>query len=150
MTQKNIAIPWICGSIRNVEMDTHARQCAALQIGAITIAAKKKGKFSEPRHNSDKELEQVFQQATEQANNPSPQGLQYDALDEDEPDDLPVASNPDKRKKILIITIVVAAVLLIAAAGVGTWWYLDYTEDDGLIYQNLYAFDINLGGMTPE
>ncbi len=48
-----------------------------------------------------------------------------------------------------ILFSILAAVILLAI-GIGTWWYLDYTKDDGLIYSNVYAFHVNLGGMTPE
>ena len=50
----------------------------------------------------------------------------------------------------MIITISVAVAVLLAAIGIGTYFYLDATKDDGLIYSNVYAQDLNLGGMTPE
>lgn len=50
----------------------------------------------------------------------------------------------------MIISISVAVAVLLAAIGIGTYFYLDATKDDGLIYSNVYAQDLNLGGMTPE
>ena len=44
----------------------------------------------------------------------------------------------------------VLLVVLIAAIVLGTWWFFQYTEDDGLIYPNVSAFGVDLGGMTPE
>ena len=46
------------------------------------------------------------------------------------------------------LTAVLVALLVALAAG--TWWFFDYTKDDGLIYPNVYAFGQNLGGQTPE
>ena len=46
------------------------------------------------------------------------------------------------------LTAVLVALLVALAAG--TWWFFDYTKDDGLIYPNVYAFGHNLGGQTPE
>ena len=44
----------------------------------------------------------------------------------------------------------VLLVVLIAAIVLGTWWFFQYTEDDGLIYPIVSAFGVDLGGMTPE
>ena len=44
----------------------------------------------------------------------------------------------------------VLLLVLIAAIVLGTWWFFQYTEDDGLIYPNVSAFGVDLGGMTPE
>ena len=44
---------------------------------------------------------------------------------------------------------ILLTVLLFAIIG-GTWWFFDYTKDDGLIYPNVYAFGVDLGGKTPE
>ena len=44
----------------------------------------------------------------------------------------------------------VLLVVLIAAIVLGTWWFFQYTKDDGLIYPNVSAFGVDLGGMTPE
>lgn len=64
------------------------------------------------------------------------------------------AKNPSrmdpKQKKIIIISVSIVVIAAILAIAIGTFWYLDYTRDDGLIYSNVYAFGINLGGMTPE
>ena len=55
-----------------------------------------------------------------------------------------------KQKKIIGICAGVVAGVLLLAAGIGTWWFLDYTKDDGRIYNNVYAYGIDLSGMTPE
>lgn len=60
------------------------------------------------------------------------------------------AATAKRKKKIRTIVICVIAALLLIAIGVGVWSYLDATKDDGLIYSNVYAAGINLGGMTPE
>ncbi len=44
---------------------------------------------------------------------------------------------------------VLLTVLLAAIIG-GIWWFFDYTKDDGLIYPNVFAFGVDLGGLTPE
>ena len=44
----------------------------------------------------------------------------------------------------------ILALVLAAAIGLGVWWFLDYTRDDGLIYPNVTVYGVNLGGMTPE
>lgn len=50
----------------------------------------------------------------------------------------------------MIISLSLVAVLLLTAVGLGTYFYLDATKDDGLIYSNVYVQELNLGGMTPE
>ena len=47
-----------------------------------------------------------------------------------------------------ILTFLLVA-LIVAAIG-GTWWFLDYTKDDGCIYPNVFAMGLDLSGMTPE
>ncbi len=47
-----------------------------------------------------------------------------------------------------ILTVILLVMLVGIAAGI--WWFLDYTEDDGLIYPNVHALGLDLGGMTPE
>ena len=54
--------------------------------------------------------------------------------------------NPRKPGRVLVI---VALILAAAIAG-GVWWFFDYTKDDGLIYPNVYAFGVDLSGLTPE
>ena len=44
----------------------------------------------------------------------------------------------------------VLALVLALLIGGGTWWFFAYTKDDGLIYPNVYAFGLDLGGKTPE
>ena len=59
--------------------------------------------------------------------------------------------NADARRSFVSGTVlsVLLAVLIITIIG-GTWWFFDYTKDDGLIYPNVYAFGIDLSGLTPE
>ena len=90
----------------------------------------------------------MFRQATEAANNPTSHSEYRDTEEA-----APAAASAEaqaKRKKVMVISLSVVAVVLAIAIGLGTWFYLDYTEDDGLIYANVYACGINLGGMTPE
>ena len=47
------------------------------------------------------------------------------------------------------IMTVLLAVLVVTLLG-GTWWFFEYTKDDGLIYPNVYALNVSLGGLTPE
>ena len=44
----------------------------------------------------------------------------------------------------------VALLVMILSIVAGIWWFLDYTEDDGRIYPNVYALGVDLGGKTPE
>ena len=90
----------------------------------------------------------MFRKATEAANAPASTEVKYTPSEARQAD---FSTKPQsKHKKIMIISISVVALMLVLAIGLGTWWYLNYTEDDGLIYNNVYAYDINLGGMTPE
>ena len=41
-------------------------------------------------------------------------------------------------------------VALVAAIIGSVWWFFAYTKDDGLIYPNVFVFDTDLGGKTPE
>lgn len=119
-----------------------------MQIGAITIS--KKGKFAQPRHREEAELEEAFEQVTAAANSNSTSVNQYVTVQQSvELDDAPLAPS-QKQKKIRTIAICTVVVVLLLAIGIGTFFYLDYTKDDGLIYSNVYALGINLGGMTPE
>lgn len=45
----------------------------------------------------------------------------------------------------MILSLVLALLI-----GGGTWWFFAYTKDDGLIYPNVSAFGVDLGGKTPE
>ena len=56
-------------------------------------------------------------------------------------------NSKDRRTFNRVMTLSLALVLLI---GAGIWWFFDYTKDDGLIYPNVFAFGIDLGGKTPE
>ncbi len=99
------------------------------------------------------ELEQAFQEAAAQANHepqPEPEiSSQPPQQDVAEPE-TPVGDDSAKQKKIRIIALSCALAVLLCALGVGVFYYLDYTKDDGLIYSNVYALGINLEGMTPE
>ena len=116
--------------------------------------SKKKGRFEQPRRKPTDELEMAFQQVTAAANAPK--------ISRASKNDTPQKPNPPSRKpsqgspntarnrKIIIICACSVLAVLLLAVGLGTWWYLDTTEDDGLIYSNVYALDIDLGGMTPD
>lgn len=104
------------------------------EIGEIII---KKGKFEQPRKVSTAEervrLEQEFRRMTgeEQVG--------------EEPNDEPAHSG-NWKKKLLIALSAFLTVLLIGT-GVFLWMY---SRDDGLIFDNVYVMDVNLGGMTQE
>ena len=53
-----------------------------------------------------------------------------------------------KKKTIIAVCVIAALILVFSAAGIGYYYYL--TTDDGLIYDNVYVGNINLGGLTPE
>ena len=74
------------------------------------------------------ELEQLYQDSVDAANPPS----------------------PDNHKKIRTTSLTIVALVLVLAIGLGTWWFFDYTKDDGLIYPNVFVYGVDLGGMTPE
>lgn len=64
--------------------------------------------------------------------------------------DVPEPEDPGRRRKKWIVTLsILAAVILVAGCGIGIYLY-NFSKDDGLIFDNVYAFDINLGGMTTE
>lgn len=120
-----------------------------LKIGVIPIA--KKGKFSQPRRREEAELEEAFRQVTDAANGvrPEPQNnYRYDDTNGGEYD-YGSSSGNGSRKKVLIAVISVVVVLALALGG-GIWYFMDMTEDDGRIYDNVYAAGLNIGGMTPE
>ena len=62
------------------------------------------------------------------------------------------AANPsaDKHKNIRRNALIVVALVLVVAVAASVWWFFDYTKDDGLIYPNVFVFDTDLGGLTPE
>lgn len=120
----------------------------------------KKGKFSQgaaPRRikREEQELEQAFEQVTRAANG---------ELDDDFFKDVPTSAtvsgsapshsaesgSVNRNKKIAIIAVSVVAAVLILCIGIGTWFYLSTTADNGLIMDNIYAAGIDIGGMTPE
>lgn len=55
---------------------------------------------------------------------------------------------PNKKKRIITVC-VIAGIVLAALLG-GLAYYLHLTADNGLIFDNVYAAGVNLGGMTPE
>lgn len=55
-----------------------------------------------------------------------------------------------KNKSTVTAVAVSILVVLCLLFGGGIWWFMDYTADDGLIYSNVTAAGIDLGGMTPE
>lgn len=55
-----------------------------------------------------------------------------------------------KKNKTIAIVVSVVALVLAAVVGIGIWFFMDATKDDGLIYSNVYAAGLNLGGMTPD
>ena len=110
------------------------------------IPIAKKGKFQQPRKRQETELDQAFAQVTEAANSRGGKQPGFDTYtDAAEPE-----TKPKKKTKTIVITVVSILLVLALAAGGGIWWFLDYTEDDGKIYTNVYAAGINLTGMTPE
>lgn len=115
------------------------------------MTKKKKGRFEQPRRNSDAELDAAFAQVTAAANGETV--YQDEAAEPAKPrasKPKAAASATAGQKKIMAICAVVVTLVFIVAIGVGIFWYLDYTEDDGLIFPNVYAAGINLGGMTPQ
>ena len=55
---------------------------------------------------------------------------------------------PNKKKTVTAIC-VTAGIVLAALLG-GLVYYLNLTADNGLVFDNVYAAGVNLGGMTPE
>lgn len=53
------------------------------------------------------------------------------------------------RKTVLIAALSIVLVLAVAIGG-GIWYFMDMTEDDGLIYDNVFAAGIDLSGMTED
>lgn len=62
----------------------------------------------------------------------------------------PSENGKGSNRKTLTIVLVSIAVILALAIGGGIWWFLDYTEDDGLIYDNVSVAGIDLSGLTPD
>ena len=56
-------------------------------------------------------------------------------------------TNPKKNRALVIGVVAAVAVVLIAAAVIG---YFTFVADDGLILNNVYVADVNIGGKTPE
>ena len=101
----------------------------------------KKGKFTKPRGSAAQErarLEADFKRMTQAAGGaPNREsGKQQDT-----------EAQRSKRRKVVVIS--VAAVLAVVVLGLaGFLW--SYSRDDGLIFDNVYALNVNLGGMTQE
>ncbi len=55
--------------------------------------------------------------------------------------------NKDRRSFIQVMTVALILAFLLTA---GVCGFLVYTSDDGLIYPNVFAFSVDLGGLTPE
>lgn len=55
-----------------------------------------------------------------------------------------------RNRKIAIGAVCAAAVVLVLCLVIGIWFFFSSTADDGLIFNNVYAAGVNLGGMTPE
>ena len=101
----------------------------------------KKGKFSKPRGSAAQErarLEADFKRMTQAASGAPGRepGKKQNA-----------EAQRSKRRKVAVIS--VAAVLAVVVLGLaGFLW--SYSRDDGLIFDNVYALNVNLGGMTQE
>ena len=101
----------------------------------------KKGKFTKPRGSAAQErarLEADFKRMTQAAG--GTQGREPAGAREPEA----------RRKKRLKITVIsVAAVLAVVVLGLSIFLW-NYSKDDGLIFDNVYALNVNLSGMTQE
>ena len=101
----------------------------------------KKGKFTKPRGSAAQErarLEADFKRMTQSAGG--------------RPDREPAgAQEPEARRKkrLKITAISVAAVLAVVVLGL-SFFLWSYSRDDGLIFDNVYALNLNLSGMTQE
>lgn len=99
-------------------------------------SAIKKGKFEQSRKNSAASerarLEADFKKMT---------GDQPEADWEND------TERGQRRKKRLLIALASFLGVLVVGIGVFLW---SYSRDDGLIFDNVYVLDVNLGGMTQE
>ena len=108
-----------------------------MKIGAIHI---KKGKFAKPRASAAEErarLEADFKRMTHAANHEP----------EWEEDDEAQEARRKKRLKLAVISTACLLAVVLIGLGIFLW---SYSRDDGLIFDNVYALDINLGGMSQE
>ena len=55
-----------------------------------------------------------------------------------------------RNRKIAIISVSTVAAVLVLCLCIGLWFYFTATADTGLIMDNTYVADINIGGMTPQ
>ena len=62
----------------------------------------------------------------------------------------PSDAQKKKRRIIILVCVLTSLLLLLTAAGLYVWHLYESTEDDGRIFSNVYFYDMNLGGMTPE
>lgn len=55
-----------------------------------------------------------------------------------------------RNKKIAMISVSIAAAVLVLCVGICVWFYFVSTADHGLIMDNTYVVNVNIGGLTPE
>ena len=99
-----------------------------------------KGKFAKPRASAAEErarLEADFKRMTHAANH-EPEWEEDDG-----------AQEARRKKRLKIAVISTACLLAVVLIGLGIFLW-SYSRDDGLIFDNVYALDINLGGMSQE
>ena len=58
--------------------------------------------------------------------------------------------NPDSNERRTFTRGIILAVVMALVLTAGILWFFVYTWDDGLIYPNVSALGVDLGGMTPE
>ena len=60
--------------------------------------------------------------------------------------------NPKVRrnKKIALLSVGIVAAVFALCVGICIWFYFVSTADNGLIIDNTYVADVNIGGLTPE
>ena len=105
------------------------------QLGSVvdTVFARVVGRVAEERAR----LEADFKRMTHAANHEP----------EWEEDDEAQEARRKKRLKIAVISTACLLAVVLMGLGIFLW---SYSRDDGLIFDNVYALDINLGGMSQE
>lgn len=71
----------------------------------------------------------------------------YDEPPVDDTQEYP-EQEPNRKPVIIAVTCVVLVLLLVLGGGI--WYFLNLTADDGLIYANVTAAGVDVGGMTVE